>query len=57
MGCSDLLLFAAISIVPLLLANMGLWVDGLYFFFTNYLLYITSLLLLFFVRVLTADFI
>ena len=55
-GCSDLLLSTAISLVPLLLADMGLWVDGLYLPFTNRLLRTTGSLLLFSIRVSAADF-
>ena len=55
-GCSDLLLSIVISLVPLLLANIGSWVDGLYFLFTNYPLHTTGLLLLFSIRVPAADF-
>ena len=55
-GCGNLLLSTAISLVPLLLTNMGLWVDGLCLPFTNYLLHTTGLLLLFSIRVPVADF-
>ena len=55
-GCGDLPLSTAISLVLLLLANIGSWVDRLRLPFTNYLLRITDLLLLFSVRVPTADF-
>jgi len=55
-GCGNIPLSAAISPVPLLLANMGLWVDGLYLPFANYLLRIIGSLLLFSIRVPTADF-
>ena len=54
-GYGNLLLSVAISLVLLLLTNMGLLVDGLYLPFTNYFLYITGLLLLFFIRVPAAD--
>jgi len=55
MGCGNLLLSVAISLVLLLPADVGLWVDGLCLPFTNYLLYITGLLLLFSVRVPAAN--
>jgi len=45
----------AISPVLLLLTNMGLWADGLHLSFANYLLHITSSLLLFSIRVPTAN--
>ena len=54
-GYGNLPLSVAISLVPLLLTNMGLLVDGLCLPFTNYLLYITSLLLLFSIRVPAAN--
>ena len=47
----NLLLSMAISLVPLSLTNVGSLADGLYLPFANYLLHITGLLLLFFVRV------
>ena len=55
-GCNNLLLSVAISPVPLLLADVGFWVDGLCFPFTNYPLRTTGLLLLFSIRVPAADF-
>ena len=55
-GCSDLLLSVAISLVLLLLTDMGLWADGLCLPFANCLLCTAGLLLLFSVRVPAVDF-
>ena len=55
MGYNNLPLSAAISPVPLSLANIGLLANRLCLPFTNHLLYITGLLLLFSMKVLTAN--
>ena len=55
-GCSNLLLSTAISLVLLSLANVGSLVDRLYLPFANRLLRTTGSLLLFFIRVPAADF-
>ena len=55
-GYSNLLLSVVISPVPLSLADVGFWVNRLCLFFTNCPLCITSLLLLFSVKVPAADF-
>ena len=54
-GYGDLPLSAVISLVLLSLVNIGLQVDRLRIPFANRLLYITSLLLLFSVKVPTAN--
>ena len=55
-GYNNLLLSVVISLVLLLLANMGFWVDKLCFPFTNYPLHTTGLLLLFSIKVPAANF-